>query len=178
MPGVALITVIYVVFAVAQNFPWWSIAIAIVFALAIIVVLGRLLRGLKKDPDRYTGAAPEEGSIAVDGRREDVEQYCLAALRGMGARLITAGDRQPEENGQSPTGNQAATDTCIYAAAGASIIGNVFVGERLTVTIQSAGSRHEVEIRSVKLDYVTPSRSKKNVMRFLELWAFYPNSTH
>jgi hypothetical protein len=52
------------------------------------------------------------------------------------------------------------------------------VGERLVATIRSVGSRHEVKIESVKLDYVTPSRSKKNVMRFLELWAFYPNSTH
>ena len=67
--------------------------------------------------------------------------------------------------------------TCIYAATGAQIIANVFVGERIVLTIRSAGSRHKVDMVSLKLDYVTPSRSKKNVMRFLELWAFYPNSS-
>jgi hypothetical protein len=177
IPGVAFIAFVYVVLAAEKQFPWWSITIAIALALAIIVVLIRLLIGLQRNPRQYTGAAAVEGSISVDGRREDVEQYCLAALRGMGARLIEAEGRHSEGEGSNPTENRGTTVTCIYAATGVPIIGPIFVGERIALTIQSAGSRHKVEIESLKLDYVTPSRSKKNVMRFLELWAFYPSSS-
>jgi hypothetical protein len=70
------------------------------------------------------------------------------------------------------------TKGCVYAATGVSILRDVFVGERIVLTIQSVDNHHQIDIESTKLDFVTPSRCKKNVMRFLELWAFYPVNSY
>jgi hypothetical protein len=176
IPGVAFTAFVYVVLAQAKQFPWWSIAIAIALAIAIIIVLIKLLIGLQKNPSQYTGVPAVDGSISVDGPREDVDQYCLAALRGMGARLIGTAGLHSEP---IPTENQgSATESYVYAATGVSIIGSLFVGERIVLTIKSVHNHHQIDIESTKLDFVTPSRCKKNVMRFLELWAFYPADGH
>ena len=169
IPGVAFAAFVYVVLAQAEDFPWWSIAIAIALAITIVIVLAKLLIGLQRNPNQYTGVPAADGSICVDGRREDVDQYCLAALRGMGARLIGTAGLQCEP---------ISTESYVYAATGVSIIGDLFVGERIVLVIRSDGNHHQIDIESTKLDFLTPSRCKKNVIRFLELWAFYPANSH
>jgi hypothetical protein len=108
IPGVAFTAFVYVVLAQAERFPWWSIAIAIALAIAVIIVLAKLLIGLQKNPSQYAGVPAADGSISVDGRREDVDQYCLAALRGMGARLIRTAELDVAiQQGAAAGGSQA-----------------------------------------------------------------------
>jgi|SRR4051794_15795906 hypothetical protein len=159
--AVPLVLIAYLAVALEANFPWWSILLATLLGVPVTVALIRTAVSLNRNKTRATAALPATGSVRLRGQREDVYQYSIAGLRRIGARLVSAG--RSDSQGAAR----------ITAAAGLVILGNFF-GEFVEVTIASNGDCHEVRVHSLKMDWITPSRSKRNVTRFLELWAAYP----
>ena len=155
-PLVLLLGIAYTWLAVAEGIPAWALTVALIIAIAVEATLIRIYSRMMRDPRSYTGARPQSGTIEVSGDRRDVVQYSLASLRALGAKLVAL------------EGNQ------IIAATGLLLFSNAFLGEFITVQIYDSPIGHAVTIESMKLDYATPSRSKKNVVRFMEMWAFFP----
>ncbi len=141
------------------HLPVWSVAVATALVIGFLSSAVRMLWSLRVNETQYTAAVEQAGSLIVRGVHEEVLQYSLGALRNVGAQIVSI-DR---------AGHQ------IHAATGLRVISSFYLGEYMAVTIDELGEKTaEIRVRSLKLDYVTPSRSRSNVANFLECWAFYP----
>jgi hypothetical protein len=125
-------------------------------AVTVVVLMTRLVLFLF-DHDRNSAATPRTGQVSVCGAADDVRQQCLAALRGMGARAILIDGPR------------------ILAYTGIGVLfRNWFMGEVIWVTISPRGELLDVQITSTKADFVSRSRSDRNLSRFLESWSAFP----
>jgi hypothetical protein len=154
---VALVTVAYFGLAALIGLPTWSWVLAAVLGGTAAISLYRMYRRVKTEK-RATAAIPRSGQVVVTGDLDHVRQQCLVALVGLGAKVVVVErDR-------------------LLACTGVRFFKpQLFLGEVIWVTLsRTGGCAHRVEIVSVKVDYVSRSRSAKNVARFLEAWATHP----
>jgi hypothetical protein len=151
-------TIAYLVVAWLYHLPSWSYAFAVVLGLPAAVLILRRANQLSKNSDQVVKAPA--GYVDIQGERGGVQQFCLAGLRQIGARLISAAE--------GPSGEWR-----IRAATGLALPGRIFLGELVEVEVTGAGKRQKVSITSRKVDWITPSRAMRNVATFLELWAAY-----
>jgi hypothetical protein len=147
----------YMVYAAANGFPWWTYLIAAVAGAAIEMALFRIYRILRAHPAYSNSAVPQSASLFVRGELEDVRQFSVAALGAIGAR----------------TGIVDPMD--IHASAGIRLNSRVFLGEYVHVRFLTNDDAHTVTVESIKLDWATPSRTKRHIGNFLDEWAFYPS---
>jgi hypothetical protein len=159
----ALVTVLaydrYLAAARVLRLPIWSVVVATALAIGLLASAVRMLWSLRVNETQYTAAAEQSGSLVVRGAHEDILQYSLGALRNVGAQIVSI-----ERAGYE-----------IHAATGLRVISSLYLGEYMAVTIDELDEEMtEIRVRSLKLDYVTPSRSRINIANFLECWAFYP----
>jgi hypothetical protein len=153
-----VLTVGYVVAGKNQGLPPWALILGGGAGAVATCGLGYYAVVLRRHPGRGTVAATYSGSALVTGDVDEVRQLCQVALLDMGARLVTI---RPSE---------------IVAATGV-MLGPIWLGNRVVVTThRTPGGRVLVTVTSTKLDYVTTSRSKKDIVRFLSSWVFTPSS--
>ena len=131
---------------------WWR-GLGVGAGAVLIVTLTYYLAVMVRHPRRGTLAGACSGYVLVTGKPAEVLQHCQAVLLAMGARLVSV--RRNE----------------IVAATG-TVLGPVWLGNRVVVTT-GVTPRGQVMIRvsSTKLDFVTTSRSKKDVVQFVSSWA-------
>ncbi|GAA4357090.1 hypothetical protein [Angustibacter luteus] len=153
--AVGVLLVVYLVVAVVQRFPWWSILLA---ALLLALLVRQLQQGRKVwgdiDPKSPNAAL---GSLVVRGNLDDVVQFTLFALRGIGARVVNLGDG------------------LVVAGTGVAL-GRLWLGNRLQISLLPHEDVVRVTVRSSKLDYLTRDTTRRDVTRFLELWADPPHT--
>ncbi len=153
-----LLTAAYLLYGIAiRPLPGWSLLLALLVGLGVDVVLLRTRRAVRRDPERGSAAQTREGQVLVAGEAADVKQHCLAALIDLGARLVQV-------------------DGCrILAATGVSFGKDRWLGEVIWVTLSDETPGHvRVCVRSTKTDFASRSRSRRNVVTFLESWASFP----
>jgi hypothetical protein len=148
---------VYLDLASSLSLPGWSVALSIGATLAIVSTIVTTLIRLIRSEDQLTYKVPQRGSVVIEGRPiEEVAQRALSLLVGIGARVVSF------------------DGSTVHAATGVQLATRLFIGEYLRVRIkQDDGSTVAVIAESVKLDYVTPSRSRRNVLEFLEAWLPY-----
>ncbi|GAB3443190.1 hypothetical protein GCM10027517_21340 [Phycicoccus ginsengisoli] len=160
MVATTVLTAAYLIYGVAiRPLPNWSLAVAVIIGAAVDLPLARTFRAVRRDPARGSAAKTQEGHVLVAAPLADALQHTLAALIEMGARLVgVEGSR-------------------VLAATGVSFGKDMWLGEVIWVTL-SDGSEGNVRvvIRSTKADFVSRSRSRRNVVTFLESWASFPGA--
>jgi hypothetical protein len=156
---VTLVTVAYVGAAVILDLPTWSWALALALGGLGAVSLLVMYRRVHQDTNRATAAVPRCGELVVSGDLDHVRQQCLVALVGLGARVVQMSEGR------------------LLACTGLRFFRpEMFMGEVIWVTLSPQGDHvHKVEVISIKVDYVSRSRSSKNVARFLDTWATHPS---
>jgi hypothetical protein len=155
-----VLTATYVIYGLAfRRLPNWSLLVALILGLGADGVLARTYHVVRRDPERGSAARTQEGHVLVAGLDADVRQHSLAALVEMGARLVRVeGSR-------------------ILAATGVSFGKDMWMGEVIWVTLTDEVQGHvRVVIRSTKADFISRSRSRRNVVTFLESWASFPGN--
>ncbi len=155
---VTLLTASYLVYGIAiRRLPDWSLLLALLLGLGVDVVLLRTHRAVRRDPERGSAAQTREGHVLVAGEAADVKQHCLAALIDLGARLVRVDGSR------------------ILAATGVSFGKDRWLGEVIWVTLSDETPGHvRVCVRSTKTDFASRSRSRRNVVTFVESWAHFP----
>jgi hypothetical protein len=153
-----LLTGAYLVYdTTVPDLPGWSLVLALIVGVGVDIVLARTFLDIRRDPGRGSAAKPQEGEVLVSGNEADVKQHSLAALVDLGARLVHVEGAR------------------ILAATGVSFGKDMWMGEVIWVTLSQKHPGHvRVVIRSIKTDFVSRSRSRRNVLRFLESWASLP----
>lgn len=140
-----------------RSLPAWSLLVALFLGLGLDVVLLRTYLAVRGDPERASAAKTQEGQVLVIGEEADVRQHSLAALADMGARLVHV---------EGPR---------VLAATGVSFGRDLWKGEVIWVTVTNESAGHvRVVIRSTKTDFISRSRSRRNVLAFLESWVSFP----
>lgn len=153
-----LLTAAYLVYGPrVARLPGWSLVLALLVGVGVDVVLARTFRGVLRDRGRGSAATPQQGEVVVSGSEDDAKQHSLAALVDLGARVVhVEGSR-------------------ILAATGVSFGKDMWMGEVIWVAVSAEDPDHvRVVVRCIKTDFVSRSRSRRNVLRFLESWASFP----
>ena len=153
--ALGVLLVVYLIVAVVREFPWWSILLA---ALLLALLVRQVQQGRKvwRDTDP-TNPRAAVGSLLVRGNFDDVVQFTLFALRGIGARVVNLGDG------------------LVVAGTGVAL-GPLWLGNRLQISVLPHDDTVQVTVRSSKLDYLTRDTTRRDVTRFLELWADPPDT--
>jgi hypothetical protein len=148
----------YLALAVNHGYPRWSEwTIEALTAVGVVLLLLMFTR-VRRDTRRKSAARPRSGRLVVSGVREDIVQQCLGALREIGARPVRIhGDR-------------------ILGYTGIAFFRNVFMGDIIWIVLEPRPGGQRVTITSTKADWVSFSRSNKNVRGFLEAWATFPTN--
>ena len=147
----------YLTFADAHDFPRWSSVTAVLLAVGTCLLLVVVLVRFHLDGSRHSAAKPRHGSVTVAGEPDDVRQQVIAGLRQIGARVVRINGDQ------------------VLAYTGFQVVfRNVFMGEVIWVVVKPDGRSIKVDVTSTKADFVSLSRSARNVSRFLESWMTFP----
>ncbi|GAA2470853.1 hypothetical protein [Terrabacter carboxydivorans] len=153
-----LLTGAYLVYGPrVTHLPGWSLVLALMVGVGVDIVLARTIRDVRRDPGRGSAATPQQGEVLVSGNEDDVKQHSLAALVDLGARVVRVEGAR------------------ILAATGVSFGQDMWMGEIIWVAVSEQHlGQVRVVVRSIKTDFVSRSRSRRNVLRFLESWASFP----
>lgn len=138
--------------------PWLRMVLAAVAVVALVVVTVIWVR-FQRDPARHSAATPCRGSVVVEGDPADVRQRALTGLLEIGAKVVWT-DRNR---------------ILAYTGVGV-LVRNALMGEVIWVVVRSRGRKHTVEIVSTKADFVSLSRSARNVRNYLDSWLTLPSA--
>ena len=119
----------------------------------VIATLTYYVAVMVRHPLRGTLSGARSGYVLVTGEPAEVLEHCQAVLLAMGARLVSVRTNE------------------VVAATG-TMLGPIWLGNRVVVTT-GVTVRGQILIRvsSTKLDFLTTSRSKKDVVQFVSSWA-------
>src|SRR3954447_25833997 len=109
-------TIGYLFVASLYHLPWWSYALAVVLGLPAATILLRRANQLRNESEEAEQVSERRGCVKIQGERGDVHQFCLAGLRRIGARLISATE-------------DSSGEWTILAATGLALPGRIFLGE-------------------------------------------------
>jgi hypothetical protein len=161
----AIFAIAYIALAsTLQTATWlWSAILATFASVTIGTGLVRSLKAMAQDDKQVTAAVKQVGELVVNGEREEVEQYAIANYATIGARVIEAVRSQSDDTLR------------IHGATGSRILSSLFLGEYVTVEVANRSGQCRVRVESTKLDFLTPTRSRRNVADYLQGWITFPS---
>lgn len=165
--GICLVFAMFYLIAFALLQTWvvgLSSALALAVACTVGISLRRTLAKIQKNEGQFTGAETQLGSIELIADRAPLEQHALLSLEAIGGRVLRV-ERCPQSGSMK-----------IFGSIGTRVLPILYLGEFIAISIgrgEFDPTAHLITISSTKLDFFTPSRSRKNIENYLGCWLHF-----